>query len=155
MFPRNSKILICDDSPISRELAKRILGEDGFMYLEDASSAQEVVDVLSNNKADPYDLLLLDIVMPGMSGTDLVKVIRKSKSNYKDLCIIMISSEAEKQVVLKALVNGANEYLLKPVDRESLEKKMETVWNKLTETQRSEINQRAEQRNDLNPLDMH
>ena len=155
MFPRNSKILICDDSPISRELATRILGEDGFMYLEDVSSAQEVVDVLSKNKADPYDLLLLDIVMPGMSGTDLVKVIRMSQSNYKDLCIIMISSEAEKKVVLKALVNGANEYLLKPVDRESLTKKMETVWNKLTETQRSEINQRAEQRNDLNPLDMH
>lgn len=86
---------------------------------------------------------LLDISMPGMLGTDLVELVRKSKSKFKNMSIIMISAEAEKQTVLKALVNGANDYILKPITKDTVLKKMQNVWQKLPEDMKSNILLRA------------
>jgi DNA-binding response OmpR family regulator len=143
MYPKKSKILICDDSTISRQIVRKILTDEGYSTFDEADNAKGVIDYLFENNTIHYDLLLLDISMPGMLGTDLVKLIRKSKSKFKDMSIIMISAEAEKQTVLAALVNGANDYILKPVSSESLLKKMRAVWGKMSEDKKSNIILRA------------
>lgn len=143
MYPKNSKILICDDSPISRAVLIRILKEFGFENLYEAEGAVDVIEMLIEKNTIHFDLLLLDIVMPDLPGTELVKVIRKSKSKFQDMSIIMVSSEGDKKTVLKALVNGANEYLLKPVESTSVLSKMGNVWKKLPENKKSNIILRA------------
>ena len=143
MYPKKSKILICDDSTISRQIVRKILTDEGYTTFDEADNAKGVIDYLFENNTIHYDLLLLDISMPGMLGTDLVKLIRKSKSKFKDMSIIMISAEAEKPIVLAALVNGANDYILKPVSSESLLKKMRAVWGKMSEDKKSNIILRA------------
>ena len=143
MYPKKSKILICDDSTISRQVVRKILTDEGYSIFDEADNYKDVINYLFENNTIHYDLLLLDISMPGMLGTDLVKLIRQSKSKFKDMSIIMISAEAEKPTVLAALVNGANDYILKPVSSESLLKKMQAVWGKMPEDKKSNIILRA------------
>lgn len=144
MYPRNSKILVCDDSQICRSIVVKALNERGYDFVDETDCAEGVVELLFENNTRHYDLLLLDISMPGMLGTDLVSQIRKSNTKFKDMSIIMISAEAEKKIVLKALVNGANDYILKPLSKETLFEKMEVVWGKIAEDIKSNIILRAQ-----------
>lgn len=72
------------------------------------------------------DLLLLDINMPEVSGLDMLEFLRRRKE-WKDLPIIMLSSEAAESIVDKTLEMGADSYLMKPVTIEELEKAMATA----------------------------
>lgn len=144
MYPRNTKILVCDDSKICRQIVVKALNERGYIIVDETDCAEGVVELLFENNTRHYDLILLDISMPGMLGTDLVEKIRKSNTKFKDISIIMISAEAEKKTVLKALVNGANDYILKPLDKKTLFDKMEIVWGKLPEDIKSNVILRAQ-----------
>jgi len=141
MFPKKSKILICDDSKICLKLITNILEESGFLLIEQAKNGEQVIECLER-KTSRYDLLLLDCNMPGIMGVDLIKNIRESEK-YKDLSIIMVSAETEKSVIVKALKNGVNDYLIKPVVKEDLIKKMNTIWQKIPMETQSNIILRA------------
>ena len=123
------------------------LSEEDFVFIDEADCAENAIELLFESENSNYELLLLDISMPGMLGTELVEKIRKSSSRYKDLPIIMISAETERTIVLKALVNGANDYIVKPLDKEVLIKKMKNVWGKLSEDTKSNIILRTSRRN--------
>lgn len=146
MFPKLTKVLVCDDSLVSRRLVVKSLSEEEFAFIDEADCAESAIQLLFESDTSNYELLLLDISMPGMLGTELVSKIRKSSTRYKDLPIIMISAETEKATVLKALVNGANDYILKPLDKDVLLKKMKNVWGKLSEDTQSNILLRTSRR---------
>jgi DNA-binding response OmpR family regulator len=75
------------------------------------------------------DLLILDINMPEVSGLDLLEFLRRRKE-WKELPIVMLSSEAADDMVDQTLQMGADSYLIKPVTIEELEKAMATASDK-------------------------
>jgi DNA-binding NarL/FixJ family response regulator len=103
-------LLLVDDHAIVREGLKFILEAptDGRHWsVKVASSGFEALDSL---RAAPFDVAILDLSMPGMSGLDL---IRRIKSEFPRVTVLVLSMHAEDQYVLRAFRNGANGYLTK------------------------------------------
>ncbi|RPJ23661.1 MAG: response regulator [Chloroflexi bacterium] len=90
-------------------------------------SARSAVQTLLTGKTP--EMLILDINMPEVSGLDMLEFLRRRKE-WKELPIIMLSSEAADSTVDKALQMGADSYLIKPVTIEELEKSMATAIDK-------------------------
>jgi two-component system, chemotaxis family, chemotaxis protein CheY len=114
------KALVVDDSRSMRAIIAKQLRELGFT-VEEAASGQESLAKL--NAADRIDLVLLDWNMPEMDGCEVLSLIR-SEPRYKDVRVMMVTTESEMSQVAVALEAGANEYLMKPFDRESLVEKL-------------------------------
>ena len=112
---RYVNLLIVEDCYMTREIQKHILKKLKFNILE-AKNGQEALKILDNNKVD---LILTDLIMPIMDGKELIKKIRKIKK-IMELPIIVISSNEDKNIFLKALKLGANDYLKKPFLNEEL-----------------------------------
>ncbi len=102
------KILIADDHPIVREGFKQVLSETTDMLVADeAGNGQEVLNLIRNNT---YDLILLDISMPGRSGLEILKELR---SEYPKLPVLIVSIYPEEQYAIRAFRAGASGYLTK------------------------------------------
>ena len=102
------KILIADDHPIVREGFKQVLSETTDMLVADeAGNGQEVLNLIRNNK---YDVILLDISMPGRSGLEILKELR---SEYPKLPVLIVSIYPEEQYAIRAFRAGASGYLTK------------------------------------------
>ncbi len=109
MNPEHAKILIVDDNQMNRDMLARRLVRLGHEVTE-AESGQQCLDVLAETS---YDLVLLDIMMPGMNGYDVLEAI-KASDQLKHIPVIMISAVDEIQSVVKCIEMGAEEYLPKP-----------------------------------------
>lgn len=102
------KILIADDHAIVREGIKQILADiPDKVTTDEAINGHEVLQKVWNND---YDLVLLDISMPGRSGLDILKQL---KSEKPDLKILILSMHPEEQYAIRALKAGASGYLTK------------------------------------------
>lgn len=105
---KNIKILIADDHPIVRAGIKQILAETSDMVAADeAGSGQEVLNLIQ--KKD-YDVILLDISMPGRSGLEVLKDLKKEKPKTP---VLILSIYPEEQYAIRALRAGASGYLTK------------------------------------------
>ena len=105
-------ILVVDDSRIMRNIVKNTFTELKIPceYLE-AENGKKALQLLETNKVS---LVFLDWNMPEMDGMEFLKKVR-SMPDYKDLPIIMVTSESAKYNVVEALQNGATDYIVKPV----------------------------------------
>ncbi len=102
------KILIADDHPVVRMGMKHILEKDkGILVEDEASNGAEVLKKIS--KKD-FDVILLDISMPGRDGLDVLKQIKEQKP---DLPVLVLSMYPEKQYAIRVLKTGASGYLTK------------------------------------------
>ncbi len=102
------KILIADDHTIVREGLKQILAEiSDVVTTDEASNGQEVLQKVWKNN---YDMLLLDISMPGRSGLDILKQLKSDKPSLKTL---ILSMHPEEQYAVRAFKAGASGYLTK------------------------------------------
>jgi len=109
------KVLIVDDHTIVREGLRQILEETSDIVVNDeASSAQEVIDKVWNNS---YDVVLLDISLPGRSGLDVLKQLKSIKP---DLPILILSMHPEEQYAIRSLRAKASGYLTKESASEEL-----------------------------------
>jgi DNA-binding response OmpR family regulator len=117
--------IVDDDEEMARAigLMLKMLGCEVTMFHHARSAAQTLLTGMGPG------LLILDINMPEVSGLDLLEFLRR-RSEWKDLPIIMLSSEAADSMVDKALQMGADTYLTKPVTIEELEKAMAAAWKK-------------------------
>jgi CheY-like chemotaxis protein len=106
-----STILVVDDLPANRDLLSRRLERSGFKVVC-AGGGEEALDVLRRSEVD---LVLLDIMMPGMTGLDVLRSVRLSRSAAA-LPVIMVTARTESDDVVEALTLGANDYVTKPVD---------------------------------------
>jgi DNA-binding NarL/FixJ family response regulator len=106
--PFSLRLLIVDDHAIVREGLVRVLeaSEPGWSVLE-ASNGFQALELL---RREPVDLLIADLSMPGMSGLDL---IRRVKSEFPRLPVLVLSMHAEEQFALRAFKAGANGYVTK------------------------------------------
>jgi two-component system invasion response regulator UvrY len=105
---RKIKILVADDHPIVREGYKKILSDTPDMVVADeAENGQEVMTYI--RKKD-YDLILLDISMPGRSGLEILKELKSEKPR---LPVLILSIYPEEQYAVRAFRAGASGYLTK------------------------------------------
>ena len=107
------KILLVDDDEMNGTLLKKRLEKKRF----DVSYVSSPQDCLNLIEKESFDLVLLDIIMPDMSGTEVLKKIREKKNNF-ELPVIMVTAKDEASDVVEALKNGANDYITKPVNME-------------------------------------
>ncbi|KAB2880430.1 sigma-54-dependent Fis family transcriptional regulator [bacterium] len=110
----NTKLLVVDDEKIVRESLHHWFEEEGYLV----DTADRAEDALNKFDKGKYDLCLLDMKMPGMSGLDLLK---KMKQIDPDSIVILITAYASVSSAIKALKDGAYDYITKPVDPEELE----------------------------------
>ena len=114
--------LIVDDSKVIRKVARHILETMQFNVSE-ATDGQEALDHCSN--AQP-DVILLDWNMPIMSGMDFLRAYRSSNS-MPTAKVIFCTTENGINHIQAAIAAGADEYVMKPFDRETLESKLQIV----------------------------
>jgi sigma-B regulation protein RsbU (phosphoserine phosphatase) len=104
-------VLIVDDEELNRDgLARRLQRHDCEVVT--AKSGREAIELLGGRR---FDLVLLDIMMPGMNGLEVLKFLRRVDS-LVDLPIIMVTAKGESEDIVEALELGANDYVTKPLD---------------------------------------
>ena len=103
-----TRLLLVDDHTIVREGLKRILEAhcDGWQVAEASSASQ----ALENLRLQPFDVLIVDLSMPGMSGLDL---IRRVRDDHPSMGILVLSMHAEEQYAMRSFKAGANGYVTK------------------------------------------
>src|SRR6185437_15792770 len=108
---RQPRLLIVDDISDNRSILKRRFERRGFDVAE-AESGLIAIDLIEKGA---FDLVLLDVMMPGMDGMETLKRIRSRKS-ASALPVIMVTAKSESDNIVDALEQGANDYVTKPVD---------------------------------------
>jgi len=118
------KILVVDDSIIMRNIVKNTFAamKKPFDCLE-AENGKQALRLLEANNVS---IVFLDWNMPGMDGIDFLKVVR-AMPKYKDLPIIMVTSERGKFSVIEALQSGATDYMVKPVQEKVFKEKVQEL----------------------------
>lgn len=132
MFSSNVKILLVDDAKGIRNLIKGNLLELGFTNITEAGDGEEAFTILSQCQQEnaPIELLLTDLRMPNMDGIQLVRKIRKLPQ-FARLPILMISADTDKLAIVDAIKAGISDYIIKPLDTNRLQVKLEQVWAKV------------------------
>jgi two-component system, sensor histidine kinase and response regulator len=105
------KILVVDDQPINVHLLKRMLEREN-MEVRTAQSGQECLDQVEQ---ETPDVILLDVMMPGMDGIEVCQRLKQSE-DFKAIPIIFISARSSKEGRLEGLDSGAVDYITKPID---------------------------------------
>ncbi len=120
-------LMIVDDSATMRKIIMRTVGMSGlsFTRTEEAGNGIEALEKLG---ASPVDIMLCDINMPEMSGTELVKKVRKLDS-CADTKIIMVSTESSQEIIDSAIADGANGFITKPFTPEKFKEKLSPFMN--------------------------
>ena len=113
---KNYHVLIVDDNAQNMELLEVYLEELEQVRTSSASDGLQALDVINSDKPD---LILLDIMMPKMSGFELCKQI-KTNPNTRDIVIIMVTALNETADIERATECGTDDYLTKPIDRKAL-----------------------------------
>ena len=104
------RVLIADDHAVVRMGLKQILSEDPEINVkDDVSNGAEALDKIRHNK---YDILILDISMPGISGLDVLKEVKLTTEN---LPVLILSIYSEDQYAIRVLKDGASGYMTKDV----------------------------------------
>jgi two-component system, chemotaxis family, chemotaxis protein CheY len=112
--------LVVDDSRAQRSMLRRLLTERGYDVFE-AGDGNEGVDSLARTGA--VDLVLVDWNMPNMDGLEFIKVVR-GNPEYERVQLVMVTSESEPAHIARALMNGADEYAIKPLTMDALVDKL-------------------------------
>ncbi len=119
------KALVVDDSQSMRNIVKSGLQQMNiFDQIEEAENGEEALKILEEK--GPFDIVLLDWYMPVMEGYDCLVKIREN-TKWNDTKIMMVTTENQQKNVIRAVMAGANEYLMKPFSPEMLEEKVRMV----------------------------
>jgi len=111
-----TNILVVDDDPNVALLVKMTLSENKDYNIEIAGNGDEALEKIEQN---PPDLLLLDLMMPGIGGMEICKIL-KSKDATKYIPIIMLTAKREAADMILGMNSGANDYITKPFNPEEL-----------------------------------
>lgn len=130
---RRGKLLVVDDEPAVRESLRGILAQEGHQ-VSTAASGEEALASLSD---DSFDLILLDLKMPGIDG---LEVLQEAKRTAPDTVVILLTAYGTLDSAVGALRHGAHDYLLKPCSVGEIVASVHTGLTRRWETlQRQEI----------------
>lgn len=115
-----TKVLVVEDNPLSLELELEILKLQEFT----ADWAENGEEAINKTEKDVYDLILMDIELPGMDGIEAARII-KGKPAYKNVPVIALTSYAMKGDKERFIADGFDEYISKPIDITEFIKRLE------------------------------
>ena len=118
------KLLVVDDSSTMRRIIKNTLARLGYKDVLEGADGVEGWNALDANP--DVEMLITDWNMPEMNGLELVKKVR-ADDRFKDLPIIMVTTEGGKAEVITALKAGVNNYIVKPFTPQVLKEKLGAV----------------------------
>src|SRR4030042_2220417 len=133
VHPPGTVILLVDDNPQNLQVLGKLLQEEKY-EIEFALNGETALEWLKNKK---FDLVLLDLNMPGLNGFEVCKRIRSDKTMY-GVPIIFLSAESERESILKGFEVGAQDYVTKPFDSRELLARVKTQMDLKSKTEKLE-----------------
>ena len=119
-------MLIVDDSKAMRTFLQHLATELSFQTEEAEDGRVGLSKLIKNDPREPFDVALIDWDMPVMNGLELVQTVRRNK-DFDSLKVMMVTTQNTMERVSTALEAGANDFLMKPVTKESLEEKLQIL----------------------------
>ncbi|MFA5157172.1 MAG: response regulator [Candidatus Omnitrophota bacterium] len=120
-----AKILVIDDNEKNVELLEAILQAAGFEVLK-AYNGKQAIEMIGKERPD---LLLLDIMMPELDGFQVCELLRKDPQN-SGLPVVMVTAKDKESDIVQSLERGADDYIVKPIDKKELLGKIEDMLAK-------------------------
>jgi len=118
------KIMVVDDARVVRVSLGRIMGSLGFEVLK-CEDGQQAMETLQENP--DVKLILLDWHMPVMNGYDFLVSMREMDAHKQSPMVMMVTTEANIDSMMKALAAGADEYIMKPFDLDMVKSKLDLL----------------------------
>lgn len=118
----NQKILVADDDSRNRKLLETLLRADGYLVAS-VGSGQATLDAVATDRPD---LILLDLMMPGMDGFEVVRRL-KGDEGARDIPIVMVTALDDTGSRMRLLAAGVADLLPKPIDRWQLKERLERL----------------------------
>ena len=131
--PPGPVVLLVDDNPQNLQVLGKLLQEEKF-EIEFAVNGESTLEWLKNRQ---FDLILLDLNMPGMNGFEVCKRIRSDKG-MSEIPIIFLSAESDRESILKGFEVGAQDYVTKPFDSRELLARVRTQLDLKSKTEKLE-----------------
>ena len=128
MLPKDSPILLVDDSLAIRQIVKNVLVSAGYTDIQSAADGKEALAKIKGgmNNDKMYKVIFLDWNMPEMDGLEFLKVCR-GDLHLNDIAIVMLTAVSDQKSVVTALSNGATAYITKPVSSETVLKRLDQI----------------------------
>ena len=132
MFPATSRILIVDDMQSLRDLLKAYLRRIGYRQISEAVDGRDAYQLMIAAKVTgaPFDLVISDWNMPVMDGLEFLKLVRNTPE-WKTIPFLLLTTENEKNKVMEAVMAGVSNYMVKPVEEDTLKDKLRKIWEKI------------------------
>jgi two-component system chemotaxis response regulator CheY len=115
--------MVIDDSRAMRSILRRIVTELGFECVE-AADGQDALDKMSEGPVP--DLALIDWNMPVLDGLSFVSSVRENR-DWRDVTLMMVTTEGEHAQIVRALAAGAHEYVIKPFTPDAIQEKLQLL----------------------------
>ncbi len=122
------KVLVVDDMSTMRRIVKNVLKQIGYTDLHEAEDGAVALKKL---REGGFGLVVSDWNMPVMTGIELLRAIR-ADSDIKNLPVLMVTAEAQKDNIIEAVQAGVNNYVVKPFTADVLLEKLEKIFAKKT-----------------------
>ena len=120
-----ARVLIVDDEPANVRLLERILNKAGYASVYSTTDAREAVPLFARTSPD---VVLLDLQMPGLTGFDVMGQLRELTAPGEFLPIVVLTADITPQTKLRALSEGASDFLTKPFDHSEVLQRVQNLW---------------------------
>ncbi|MBF0523558.1 MAG: chemotaxis response regulator CheY [Deltaproteobacteria bacterium] len=124
MLDLKARILIVDDFSTMRRIIRNLLRQLGYNNIEEADDGAVALPML---KAKKFDFIISDWNMPQMSGLELLQNVRADET-LKDVPFLMVTAEALKENIIKAVQAGVSNYIVKPFTADTLKEKITAIF---------------------------
>lgn len=121
---KTMKVLVVDDFSTMRRIIRNLLSEIGFTNTIEADDGTTALPILQGGGVD---FLITDWNMPGMPGIELLTAVRQDEA-LKNLPVLMVTAEAKREQIVQAAQAGINGYIVKPFTAETLQQKIERIF---------------------------
>lgn len=125
------KVVVIDDTFIDKRIMTQILRSAGFNVVGEASDGEEGVEMITKEKPN---MVILDYVMPKMNGLSALKEIKK---RFPNMPVIMQTSESDRNLAIRLIKEGADDYIVKPLDRATVLQKFKKIVDELNTSSKS------------------
>ena len=130
MFPLETRILLAEDTEITRAIMKQMLAKLGYKRVTEVENGVQAWEEIERaiRSQSPFRLVIIDWNMPQMNGIELLKKIQ-SYEETRGLPFILLTSNTDKDQVIEAIRSGVTIYIAKPFPAAVLEKKLKEAWD--------------------------
>ncbi len=124
----NMKVLIVDDFATMRRILRNILRQAGFTRISESDDGKNALEELRKGLGEErFDLVLCDWNMPGMSGLELLKIVR-ADPDLKNMAFVLVTAGVQKDNIVEAVQAGVDSYVVKPFTAKTISKGLTDVF---------------------------